>query len=271
MIGIYKITSPTNKIYIGQSIDIEKRWKVYLKMKCKEQPKLYNSFKKHGVDNHKFEIICQCSIDELNEMERFYQDAFCVINGNGLNCILTETLERHLEVSEETRKKRSLALKGKKRPKELCDRLSLLAKGRIISDETKAKISFSCKGRIVSFETRAKQSESLKNPSEEIRLKISISSKGRKHTEETKEKISKANKGRPKLANKGRKLSDDARSRISAARKGKIIGAKIVLHLLTGVYFDNAKIAASTFGYKYGTFKGLLNGNSKNTSNCIYI
>jgi predicted GIY-YIG superfamily endonuclease len=24
--GIYKITSPSGKIYIGQSIDIEKRW-----------------------------------------------------------------------------------------------------------------------------------------------------------------------------------------------------------------------------------------------------
>lgn len=252
-------------------MDIQRRWNVYLKMKCKEQPRLYNSFKKHGVENHKFEILCQCKIEELNEMERFYQDAFCAINANGLNCILTETLQRRLEVSAETRKKRSEALKGKKRPKELCDRLSLLAKGRILSDETKAKITAACKGRIVSDETRAKQSKSLKNPSAEIIAKISAASKGRTHTQETKEKISKANKGRPNLANKGRKLSDDARSRISAARKGKIIGAKIVLHLLTGVFFDNAKIAATTFGYKYSTFKGLLNGNSKNTSNCIYV
>lgn len=29
MIGIYKITSPSNRIYIGQSIDIEARWKSY--------------------------------------------------------------------------------------------------------------------------------------------------------------------------------------------------------------------------------------------------
>jgi len=31
MTGIYKIISPTNKIYIGQSIDIEKRWISYLR------------------------------------------------------------------------------------------------------------------------------------------------------------------------------------------------------------------------------------------------
>ena len=29
MIGIYKITSPSGKVYIGQSIDIERRWKKY--------------------------------------------------------------------------------------------------------------------------------------------------------------------------------------------------------------------------------------------------
>lgn len=30
--GIYKIISPTGKIYIGQSIDIEKRWKAYKRL-----------------------------------------------------------------------------------------------------------------------------------------------------------------------------------------------------------------------------------------------
>ena len=35
MIGIYKITSPTKRIYIGQSINIEKRFKSYEKLNCK--------------------------------------------------------------------------------------------------------------------------------------------------------------------------------------------------------------------------------------------
>jgi excinuclease UvrABC nuclease subunit len=29
MIGIYKITSPSNKVYVGQSTNIEKRWSGY--------------------------------------------------------------------------------------------------------------------------------------------------------------------------------------------------------------------------------------------------
>jgi len=35
MIGIYKITSPSNKVYIGQSINIEKRFKSYKRYDCK--------------------------------------------------------------------------------------------------------------------------------------------------------------------------------------------------------------------------------------------
>ena len=53
MIGIYKITSPTNKIYIGQSINIEKRFLNYNSINCKKQIRLYNSFKKYGFDKHK--------------------------------------------------------------------------------------------------------------------------------------------------------------------------------------------------------------------------
>lgn len=53
IIGIYKITSPSGKIYIGQSRDLDKRLKSYKcgSSKTKGQPKLYNSFEKYGIDN----------------------------------------------------------------------------------------------------------------------------------------------------------------------------------------------------------------------------
>jgi len=71
MIGIYKITSPTNKIYIGQSTNITDRWKRYYKLNhCRNQIKLYNSLKKHGFKNHIFEIIEECNWEELNIRER---------------------------------------------------------------------------------------------------------------------------------------------------------------------------------------------------------
>ena len=45
-IGIYKITNPKGKVYIGQSININKRWNAYRNLKLKSQTKLLNSLKK---------------------------------------------------------------------------------------------------------------------------------------------------------------------------------------------------------------------------------
>ena len=86
MIGIYKITSPSNKVYVGQSTNIEKRWSGYStnKKKMKEQTKLFNSFRKYGVDNHKFEIIEECNKDKLNDKEVYWIEFYNSVNA-GLN------------------------------------------------------------------------------------------------------------------------------------------------------------------------------------------
>ncbi len=62
MIGyIYKITSPTNRIYIGQTQEdrLLGRQSDYKNNKCKNQTLIYNSIKKHSWETHKFEIIDQ--------------------------------------------------------------------------------------------------------------------------------------------------------------------------------------------------------------------
>ena len=93
MIGIYKITSPTCKIYIGQSINIEKRFNQYKWSKAKSQPILHRSFLKYGVDNHKFEIVCECKKSDLYEFEAYYQILFSVNSKNGLNCFINDDKE----------------------------------------------------------------------------------------------------------------------------------------------------------------------------------
>lgn len=70
--GIYKITSPSGKIYIGQSPDINRRWNVYRLELCKLQRRLYRSIKKYGWENHKTEVIEICSIKKLNEKEIYW-------------------------------------------------------------------------------------------------------------------------------------------------------------------------------------------------------
>lgn len=189
MIGIYKITSPTNKIYIGQSINIEKRFSRYKRLgNCNEQKKLYNSFIKHGAENHLFEIVEECKVSELNIKERFYQEFFNCLK-SGLNCKLTKTNDRNGEHSEETKLKISIANKGKVPSKEARDKIikSLIGNKRALglkhseetkiimskkhlgkktSEETKIRISESQKGKFVSDITRKKISNFHKNRSD---------------------------------------------------------------------------------------------------------
>lgn len=81
-IGIYKITNPEGEIYVGQSKNIDQRFETYKNIRCPKQHDLYNSLKKYGWFNHKFEIIEECSIDELIEKEKYYIKLYnCVKEG----------------------------------------------------------------------------------------------------------------------------------------------------------------------------------------------
>jgi group I intron endonuclease len=142
MIGIYKITSPSNRVYVGQSVNVEKRFKSYKRMyvKNKKQTKLHRSFLKYGVINHTFELVCECLESELNHYERHYQELFDCLN-NGLNCVLTKTNDKSGKVSKETLKKMSEVSKGnqhwlgKKHTQETKDKISLSKLGIRFSDE----------------------------------------------------------------------------------------------------------------------------------------
>jgi len=146
MIGIYKIISPNKKIYIGQSKSIEKRFKSYKKLRCKSQVKLYRSFLKYGVENHKFEIVCECGVSELNIYERYYQDMYSVIGRDGLNCQLINTDYQNGAVCDETKEKMSIQRKGRKHTEKTKRLIAYNNSIRIVTDETKNKISNTLKG-----------------------------------------------------------------------------------------------------------------------------
>ena len=79
MIGIYKIINPKGKVYVGQTTNIKKREKTYSRLNCKKQPKLYNSLKKYGYENHTFEINEECTLEQLNEREIYWGLYFDVL------------------------------------------------------------------------------------------------------------------------------------------------------------------------------------------------
>ncbi len=111
LIGIYKIISPSNKIYIGQSVNIRRRISNYRNLKKTEkQYRLFNSFHKYGYENHKFEIVQLCEIDELNIYERYYQELYNVLEKNGLNCVLTK-LNNSEKIFSYNRNKNNIVIK----------------------------------------------------------------------------------------------------------------------------------------------------------------
>jgi group I intron endonuclease len=143
--GIYKIISPTDKIYVGQSIDIEKRWKKYRDCINHNQPKIFRSIKKYGIENHIFKIIEECNVDELDKRELYWKQYYLDILGwnNILFCQLKDG-------------------KGGFRSEETKRKMSKSNKGRIFSEESKLKMKISRNKRIIPKETGQKISQSKK-------------------------------------------------------------------------------------------------------------
>ena len=76
-IGIYKIENKiTNKIYIGQSTDIERRFQWHKNNSGKIDKDLYKDMAEYGIDNFSFDILEECQENELNCLESKYIDEF---------------------------------------------------------------------------------------------------------------------------------------------------------------------------------------------------
>lgn len=229
---IYKIISPSNKIYIGQSTNVEKRIKQYKRLCCLTQKVLYNSLKKYGFDNHIFEIIEECDIELLNERERYWQEYHNSLAPNGLNSMLTETNSKRRIVSKETSLKLSESKKGDKNPmynvkksEEHKNKMSLLMKNRVFTEDWKLKISESKRG--------------IKN-----------SMYGKKMTSERKQLLKNA------LIEKFSGFNN-TRSRI-------------VLDLEMGIFYYNVKDASIYNNINQNTLRSMLLGNIKNKTKFIF-
>lgn len=69
--GIYKIENLINhKVYIGQSKNIEVRWRAH--RTAKDDYSIHQAIQKYGVENFEFSIIEECEPDQLNEKEIYW-------------------------------------------------------------------------------------------------------------------------------------------------------------------------------------------------------
>lgn len=79
-VGIYKILSPSGKVYIGQSWNIKRRFKIYSACNCSGQILLHRSLKKYSPSRHLFSIVHELPADisqnVLNEYEKLYIELY---------------------------------------------------------------------------------------------------------------------------------------------------------------------------------------------------
>ena len=93
MVGIYKITNLINqKSYIGQSINISRRIKDHFqKAECPSDVSyngaLHSAIRKYGKNNFVWEVLEECSPEELDSKEQYYIQKFNTYSPNGYNIL----------------------------------------------------------------------------------------------------------------------------------------------------------------------------------------
>lgn len=175
--GIYKITNIVTKdYYIGSADNIYRR-------ECEHRRKLslnkhvnhhlQNAWNKYGADNFEFSTILICDIENKLYFEQAILDGLKP-KYNIAPC--AKAPGQGVPQSDEARRKKSEALKG-----------------RIVTEETKRKLSEASKGN-TSFRGH-KHTEESKQKMREASMG-NTSRLGKKHTEESKQKMREAKRNR---------------------------------------------------------------------------
>jgi len=99
MIGIYKITEiqNPNNFYVGKSNDIERRFNEH-KTKTYEQSRIPfdKEIKEKGKDAFTYEVLEECSIEELSKKEKYWTDKLqATKSGNKFDGGLTDVVGSH--------------------------------------------------------------------------------------------------------------------------------------------------------------------------------
>jgi group I intron endonuclease len=138
--GIYGLQNKFNgKWYVGQSVDIEGRWREYKSIRCRSQPKLYNALLKHGYEGFERVLLEECTLEQLPEREEYWVKEKNSVK-NGYNC--KSGGFKGGKHSDETKEKLRLSKLGKPNSPECIAKQKLYR----ATDETKEKISKSLLG-----------------------------------------------------------------------------------------------------------------------------
>lgn len=248
--GIYKIVNKANgKCYIGSAVHIATRWsghKSRLSKGTHHSPKLQNAWGKYGSDSFVFEVVelVENKLDLIAAEQRWIDFVKPFYN-------IAPTAGSPLGVkqSDETRLRKSIAMRGFKHSEETLEKMRVAAKlrgipedvaakgraaaviankGRVLSESHLAALVSSRKGAKASSETRAKMSAASKGKpkapfTDEHKRNISISASKRTHSLETIEKLSRiaSERGAPVLTAEQRSAGDAKRRGVKRTEEQK--------------------------------------------------
>lgn len=205
---IYKYTSPSNKVYIGQTIHEHVR---YMRHKRSEgDTKFCRAIRKYGFENFTYEVIFTIDNEDrkrikekLDFMERYYIRKFHAYE-NGYNMTLGGDGAAGTKHTEEFNRK-------------ISERMKENNPAWNMTDEWRLHIGDSQRGKKMSQEFCKKTSERMKanNPMKnpDVAAKSAAAQKGKHLSEEQKKKISESQKGKVVTDETKMKLKENAAKR----------------------------------------------------------
>lgn len=146
--GIYAITGPGGRQYIGSSAHIGKRWSRHRRMleeAAHHSPKLQAAWNKHGAGAFTFTLLEECPAEALVAREQAYLDERRAATGDdGYNCNQVAYSVLGYRHRPESRAKMSASRMG-------------LGKGRVKTAEHRAKLAAALTGKKQTPERIAKR------------------------------------------------------------------------------------------------------------------
>lgn len=163
---IYKLTCTiTGKVYIGKTIDINRRMMQHSKVTPKYSHHLANAIKKYGIDNFKEEIIFEVEAEDravlntaLSNAEKSYIEQYNSYR-SGYNSTIGEEGTSGFHWLESSKRKLSESLKKffkSAEGKAQIEHTIFCNKNREVSKETREKIGRGNKGKIMPEEAKIK-------------------------------------------------------------------------------------------------------------------
>jgi group I intron endonuclease len=161
--GIYLLRNNVNgKVYVGQSVDICKRWYFHrLSANRGDKSPLYSAMRKYGINEFSVQVLEECEVTKLDEREAYWMD-FYEARERGYNLMPAGQNGRVMD--DAMRKWLSENSKKWKPTEEILEKMRAASTGKKHSEETKKKMSESSKNRWAKYRIDNPVIPKAKNP-----------------------------------------------------------------------------------------------------------